>query len=188
MPLRIETTRDPAEAPILASLYFSAFQNPHSLACWPRDSPSVQAWWSAMLAREMRDDAGTFFLKIVDCSLSSSSSFSAAADGDPAGATGQSEEIVAWAVWSGPGAAAGEQGALEWPEGADVGLCEQTFGAWERERARIMGEREHWYLKTLATHPSHQGRGAGSMLIGWGLDRADEDGLEAYLEASPTGE
>lgn len=39
----------------------------------------------------------------------------------------------------------------------------------------------------LATLPEHQDRGAASLLIRWGLDRADRDGLEAYVEASLAG-
>ncbi len=37
----------------------------------------------------------------------------------------------------------------------------------------------------LATHPTHQGKGAGSQLMRWGLVQADEQNVEAYLEASP---
>ena len=37
----------------------------------------------------------------------------------------------------------------------------------------------------VATDPDFQGRGAGSLMMGWGLERADKENLEAYLEASP---
>ncbi|KAI7715111.1 hypothetical protein KC353_g6337, partial [Hortaea werneckii] len=40
-------------------------------------------------------------------------------------------------------------------------------------------------LEIIATHPQYRGRGAGSMMINWGLERADQDNVEAYLEASP---
>ena len=33
--------------------------------------------------------------------------------------------------------------------------------------------------------PEHHGKGAAGKLIRWGLEQADERGLEAYLEASP---
>lgn len=39
----------------------------------------------------------------------------------------------------------------------------------------------------LATRPDYHGRGIASMLLKWGLDRADQEGLEAYLSASPSG-
>ncbi len=42
----------------------------------------------------------------------------------------------------------------------------------------------HWYLATLGTAPEHQGRGVGSALLQPVLDRADRDGMPAYLESS----
>jgi len=42
-------------------------------------------------------------------------------------------------------------------------------------------------LHLLITHPAHRRRGAGSMLIDWGLKQADVAGLPTYLEASPMG-
>jgi predicted N-acetyltransferase YhbS len=40
-------------------------------------------------------------------------------------------------------------------------------------------------LDLLQTDPKHQGRGAGSILIRWGLDLADQLRVPAYLESSP---
>jgi ribosomal protein S18 acetylase RimI-like enzyme len=37
----------------------------------------------------------------------------------------------------------------------------------------------------VATDPKYQGKGAGSQLMRWGLSQADEQGVEAFLEASP---
>lgn len=31
------------DIPTCTTLYFAAFRNPHSLACWPR-VPSIRAW------------------------------------------------------------------------------------------------------------------------------------------------
>ena len=42
----------------------------------------------------------------------------------------------------------------------------------------------HWYLPFIGVEPTQQGRGLGSLLLDWGLARADRDGLPAYLEAS----
>lgn len=36
-------------------------------------------------------------------------------------------------------------------------------------------------------HPDHQGRGAGRLLMRWGIDVADEKGLEILLNATPAG-
>ncbi len=36
----------------------------------------------------------------------------------------------------------------------------------------------------MSTHPSHQGRGAGSMLVKWGTDIADSMGVRCYIEGT----
>lgn len=42
-------------------------------------------------------------------------------------------------------------------------------------------------LQILITDPAHQRRGAGSMLVKWGCERADERGLISVLTASEAG-
>lgn len=51
----------------------------------------------------------------------------------------------------------------------------------------IMGARKHWYLEILATRKEWQGKGAAGILLRWGLERADEEGVECFIEASPEG-
>ncbi|KAF2815948.1 acyl-CoA N-acyltransferase [Mytilinidion resinicola] len=55
----------------------------------------------------------------------------------------------------------------------------------KRERMALS---PYWMLDALSTHPAHHRRGAGAMLIRWGLVRADEEGVETYLEASAMGQ
>ena len=42
----------------------------------------------------------------------------------------------------------------------------------------------HWYLPFIGVRPEAQGRGMGAHLLELGLDRADADGMPAYLEAT----
>ena len=42
-------------------------------------------------------------------------------------------------------------------------------------------------LKMLFTHPAHRKRGAGKLLVQWGVQKADEMRVEAYVEASLLG-
>ncbi|OQO15241.1 hypothetical protein B0A48_00624 [Cryoendolithus antarcticus] len=44
-------------------IYFAAFQNPHSLACWPR-VPSIRAFWEHMILDELAEP-GAHWLKAV---------------------------------------------------------------------------------------------------------------------------
>ena len=42
-------------------------------------------------------------------------------------------------------------------------------------------------LDSLATHPEYQRRGLGSMLVKWGCDLADKDGVGAYVDGTKDG-
>ena len=42
-------------------------------------------------------------------------------------------------------------------------------------------------MQCLATHPSHQRRGAGTLLLERVVDLARREGLHVYLQASPSG-
>lgn len=42
-------------------------------------------------------------------------------------------------------------------------------------------------LNILFTHPEHRGKGVASLVMEWGLERADELGLETYIEATDVG-
>ena len=56
-----------------------------------------------------------------------------------------------------------------------------------KSRWDIMGTKPHVILDMLSTHPDHCRRGAGSMLVKWGTNKADELGLDCYLEGSSQG-
>ncbi|KFA67917.1 hypothetical protein S40285_05944 [Stachybotrys chlorohalonatus IBT 40285] len=65
--------------------------------------------------------------------------------------------------------------------------CELFFGGMIRKKHERFGEQPHAYLKLLHTDPAHQRRGAGAMLLKWGVAEADRLGIPSYLEASPDG-
>lgn len=69
----------------------------------------------------------------------------------------------------------------------NVDVYSALFGPLRAAHRDIMGTRPHAYLVTLVTDPDEGRRGAGGLLVRWGLDRADELGLDAYLGASPMG-
>ncbi|KAF2134666.1 acyl-CoA N-acyltransferase [Dothidotthia symphoricarpi CBS 119687] len=76
------------------------------------------------------------------------------------------------------------------PEPYDEGDPELSKGLHDLfnvNKREILGKRPYYVLDTLVTLPNHERRGAGSMLVRWGCGKADEAGLEAYLEASPMG-
>lgn len=50
-----------------------------------------------------------------------------------------------------------------------------------------MGGQAFVYLQLLSVRGSAQRQGIGGLLVKWGVDKADELGLAAYVEASPAG-
>ncbi|MCJ1481956.1 hypothetical protein MMC06_002117 [Schaereria dolodes] len=103
----------------------------------------------------------------------------------------QGKKIVAFAKWIVPikfGKGGDDPDVMpSWPEDANAELCEEFFGELAKMRRQLMGYRPHYYLEMLGTLPECQGRGAAGQLIRWGLEQADRDGVEAYIEASPVG-
>lgn len=69
----------------------------------------------------------------------------------------------------------------------NVDVHAALFGPLRRAHKDVMGTRPHAYLVGLVTDPDHGRRGAGGLLVQWGLDQADELGLDTYLDASPMG-
>ncbi|KAK6440041.1 hypothetical protein LTR95_003740 [Oleoguttula sp. CCFEE 5521] len=164
-----------ADAPRCVDIYFAAFQNPHSLACWPR-VPSIRAFWEQMILDELAE-LGAHWLKAVRAGndLPDSNASSPAA-----------EQIAGFCKWVAPKPGKVPDTTLpQWPADADGRLCDETFGAWAKAHKDLMSGRGHWYLEIVATDPTYQGQGAGSKLMRWGLEQADVKGVAAYLEASP---
>ncbi|CAO2648756.1 Nn.00g097050.m01.CDS01 [Neocucurbitaria sp. VM-36] len=56
-----------------------------------------------------------------------------------------------------------------------------------RVRREYMGTKPFYFLHILATDPEHHRRGAGAMLLAWGLRKADSAQLPSFLESSPMG-
>ncbi|KAF7958124.1 hypothetical protein EAE96_003688 [Botrytis aclada] len=163
--LRPATTAD-AEA--LTNIYLSAFSNDEiSLLCFPRSS-TTWTWWYNSIVSEIQEPS-SHFLCIQDSSSPTS-------------------EIISYTKWNDTSAPVATINDLpEWPQGCDVEVANHFFGTLIERRREIMGERKHWYLELIATKPEFQGKGAAGKLMRWGLERADEDGVETYLEASPVG-
>ena len=55
-------------------------------------------------------------------------------------------------------------------------------GRWEELISEHHPTEPHWYLQTLSVEPGSQRKGIGTALIEPGLQRADADGVGAYLE------
>ncbi len=106
-----------------------------------------------------------------------------------AGEVWTTPEVAGGALWARPGTP--RQATLRDAMRLAPVLWEVVLGGRASAGFRLLADVErarptqpHWYLATLGTDPSRQGRGIGSALLRRVLRTADEDQVPAYLESS----
>ncbi|KAL1631972.1 hypothetical protein SLS56_004177 [Neofusicoccum ribis] len=95
------------------------------------------------------------------------------------------QDIMAWAIWY----LCPERTEEEVAKGFDI--PEWPLPAFYRQlggvRHEIMQGRPHYVLGMIVTDPNYRRRGAANMLLQWGAARADEAGVDIYIESSIAG-
>ena len=171
---------EPEEAEQYTHIRNETFKTTINKILYPRGEPSQKTL--DRVTSEIRDgiiNKGVLFLKCIDTS------------------TG---ELVAAARWRyvKPKDAGAKERTWEEVEAAfadrlqpydesDPTLLTELFDLFNQKKRETLGTRPYYVLDTLVTYKQHERRGAGSMLVRWGCDKADEAGVVAYLEASPMG-
>ncbi|KAL1871101.1 hypothetical protein Daus18300_004846 [Diaporthe australafricana] len=170
----------PADVEAMCETVLDAFSgNMVGRTFFPRASASARRFWLDALADEVHDPGARFVVIEEDTRSSTSPPELPAA---PA--------VVAFAKWNAPVAAPDTpQPPLpdNWPVDGDPALADVFFKKLADMHEGIMGGRPHWYLEMIVTKGRYQGQGAGGMLMAWGVDKADEEGVECYLDATPEG-
>ncbi|KAF2804145.1 uncharacterized protein BDZ99DRAFT_153585 [Mytilinidion resinicola] len=128
------------------------------------------------------NDADVTHLKVIDTDI------------EPNAETGQMIACAKWRINLKERTVEEVEATLPKPpegEGAQEGgrgLAEREFVTYlATSRREWMGRRPFYFLHLLVTLPHHHRRGAGTLLLKWGLDQADAAGLPTYLEASEMG-
>lgn len=165
MPLLLRSARI-EDIPLLCDVFFSAFAGDLIMAsCFP-DVPSVRDFWIDGLQKDIPDPS-CHVMCIYDTELPQNS-------------------IVAYAKWEACTKGTMQTGPL-CPNGGDQQIAETFFPLLRKRKFEVMAGQNYWYLACLCCSPAHQGRGAGGMLLRYGLELADNEGKQIYLEASPPG-
>ncbi|MCJ1271667.1 hypothetical protein MMC22_011572 [Lobaria immixta] len=73
-----------------------------------------------------------------------------------------------------------------WPEGEGRNFCNEILRQCYAPRHRWL-TRPHLALNLMSVHPKHRRRGIGSTLMTWGIGKAQELGIESFIEASASG-
>ncbi|GIK06125.1 hypothetical protein Aspvir_001768 [Aspergillus viridinutans] len=152
---------EPGDIPAITELWYNAFSIPQNLKMFP-DTPGVRQWWDEAHRQDILHNPHRRYLKVVDIA---SPCF-----------------MVAYAKWDLNPQQSGRR-FPPWHEESDHQAGDELFGMLEKERNKFFGEKQFYYLDMLVTHPDYRRQGAGSMLIQWGCDRADGEGVPAYVDA-----
>ena len=75
-----------------------------------------------------------------------------------------------------------------WARQFNIPLNNFILGSRDAARCNwIAKDQPCWILMHMVTRPSQRGKGAARLLIQWGIERAEETGASAYLEAGVMG-
>ena len=170
MELKVRSaTPDDVEA--LCQTFFSSFGNETiATRCFPSTAASSWHFWRKNMADDLQA-LGTHFIVVDDVST-------------------VPPTMAAFGQWRFMASGADIQqppSKSEWPEDGDQELAALFFDDMWRKHKDIMGDRPHWYLELLSTRNEYQRKGIGRILLQWGIDKADADGLECYLGSTPQG-
>ncbi|EXJ70812.1 uncharacterized protein A1O5_05802 [Cladophialophora psammophila CBS 110553] len=157
---------DEADAPRIVEIERLAYaSNPLNPILFPGPfPPEATAARAEGLVKQLHEDPTVRWMKVLDT---------------------ETGEVAAFAKWNIIKEPRERSRARQFGPGCNVEACEEFFGGIHRKRNELMGGKAYCLLDLLQTDPKYQGRGAGGMLIKWGLDIADELHLPAYLESSP---
>ncbi|PMD48374.1 amidase signature enzyme [Hyaloscypha variabilis F] len=100
--------------------------------------------------------------------------------------TAADDRIIGFAKWDLPQTSEGIfHSDITWPEGCRQEYLDEYIEKAESAKNRVIGDNPCYRLTFVATHPRFQGRGAGTLLTEWGLERARQEGnIPVYLEST----
>ncbi|TID27490.1 acyl-CoA N-acyltransferase [Venturia nashicola] len=157
-------------------IQYIAFRNPNGIGPFlsPNPVPSDEFVASSSEKRRlaMKENKGNYFFTVTD---------------------GSTNKVIANAHWEFTPANASDEEMEELstkpspPPDAHADAWNDFFGYLSAQRRKFLGKQRMGFLHVLTTHPDHHRRGAGSLLLKHFLDAVDEEGIEAYLEASEAG-
>ncbi|KAF5022431.1 hypothetical protein F66182_5516 [Fusarium sp. NRRL 66182] len=152
----------------MLSIFFSAFSSsPLNTRCFPPSAPDVQDFQASFLKTNIDDRDGNFMVVAESGS-----------------------RVVGWARWvrkETPSSSGKTIDASAYPASGDRALAAHFFQVNADATAEHVAGERHWFLSTIVTDQEVQRRGVGSVLMKFGVERADEEGWMAYVNSSVAG-
>ncbi|KAI1156681.1 acyl-CoA N-acyltransferase [Nemania diffusa] len=136
------------------------------------EPPPGQNPRAAEMVKNLRADPSARWLKVIDTDLD---------------ATGDNGQMIGFAQWNIKDGSEVATPSRSLGPGCNVEACEALFGGLDKLRVKHYGSIKHVHLKSLQVHPDHQRRGAGRLMVMWGVEEAKKLELPAFLESSEAG-
>jgi len=136
------------------------------------------AWSIVAVDEEINDENGV--MKVLGYAAWYEPDTSAVGNNQP----GLDEEDKGW-VDDNEGGLRGD--GVKHPRCMDFKAHRQIRKLLEESKLTVLGEpaKPAWYLGSLAVDPDFAGRGIATQLVQWGIDKAEEDNIPAFLESTP---
>ena len=176
MPLELHRITSPDDLETFSTIQLAAFDSGGGIASLLRPDLSNKENWEKYVDRHiqsLRDEPDVVYLKVVDTDL-------------------EGGKMIAGAKWRINEKELSQEAAEKMypkPQGKDLEkpALVDFFAFLSRVRKQYMGTKPFCFLHILVTDPDHHRRGAGTMLLNWGISKADSLGLPAFLESSAMG-
>ncbi|KAK8087365.1 hypothetical protein PG994_002339 [Apiospora phragmitis] len=170
-----------ADIPALCDVFFDAFsEDPISSRIFPRSSALAQAEIFDTFTYSIAEPDVHMFVVTEQPEPASTDITADQKDNDK-------DAVLGYVEWAAPRPEpySPPQPAPATSPKADQALAQQFFEVMERKQREHMGHRPHWHLAFIGVRRRAWGRGVARPLIQWGLERADAEGTEAYVQSSP---
>ncbi|KAF2116895.1 hypothetical protein BDV96DRAFT_658157 [Lophiotrema nucula] len=98
----------------------------------------------------------------------------------------ESETIMGAAKWSHPVEVQDEnfKAPHTWSDECSSAALQDWRRVTEKAENEVVGQVPHYELSFLVTHPMHERKGAGSLMLQWGIEQCEKTGRPAYLEST----
>jgi len=99
----------------------------------------------------------------------------------------RTNQVVGWAKWNFCLSLSARPLHDPWSEGAKMVLVDAFFGAMHRAQEEHMKGKLYLFMHVLVVLPEWQRKSIGKRMLEWGLNVADQKGLESWIDVSPEG-
>ncbi|RDW71800.1 amidase signature (AS) enzyme-5 [Coleophoma crateriformis] len=96
----------------------------------------------------------------------------------------QYSKVIGFAKWDLPTHTKIPFEDIVWPDDADHDYLDQYANKAEAAKGRVTSDEPCYRLTFVGVEPKHQGKGIGTLLTKWGLQKAQSENVPVYLEST----